>query len=360
LLDGARLELRELKARSTLLGACTSCLLLRSDLKAAVVEIKDLKHKLDHSSRYTILSPPCEAYVSLKGKLLHATKENTELQQEVAYLSACLEKTALSEKMIEEDFSRVEESETKSTYRLGVEFARYEKKGEKSATKFVPSSSYHKEEESLKPTKAHYPSNPKPSVNPKREARKETPKPREEAFVCMFCGRAGHLDEFCFRRKRIDRRHVEYARDSYHDEFIVFLPRSYSHHVPPRFYSRASPRTFSRALPQFTHGPNHRSYGFAPRENRFEPRRFGYGPRPRRGDHFSHRSGFPAGGSFTHFEPRHLDGPRFPHRGSCPTRPSGEVQRTVKTSSDRMVKCWIPKIYLTNPSTEPLTFSCLV
>jgi hypothetical protein len=33
------------------------------------------------------------ACVSLKGKLFHATKENTELQQEVAYLTACLEKT---------------------------------------------------------------------------------------------------------------------------------------------------------------------------------------------------------------------------------------------------------------------------
>jgi hypothetical protein len=32
LLDGARLELRELKAHSTLLGACTSFLVLRSDL----------------------------------------------------------------------------------------------------------------------------------------------------------------------------------------------------------------------------------------------------------------------------------------------------------------------------------------
>jgi hypothetical protein len=85
LLDSARLELRELKARSTLLGACTSCLLLRSDLEAAAIEIKDLKHKLDHSSSYTVLSPPCEACVSLKGKLFHATKENTELQYEVAY-----------------------------------------------------------------------------------------------------------------------------------------------------------------------------------------------------------------------------------------------------------------------------------
>jgi hypothetical protein len=80
LLDGARLELRELKAHSTLLDACTSCPLLRFDLEAAVIEIKDLKHNLDHSSRYTILSPPCEACVSLKGKLLHAIKENTELQ----------------------------------------------------------------------------------------------------------------------------------------------------------------------------------------------------------------------------------------------------------------------------------------
>jgi hypothetical protein len=79
LLDGARLELRELKTCSTLLGACTSCPLLISDLEAATVEIKHLKHKLDYSSRYTILSPPCEACVSLKDKLLHATKENTEL-----------------------------------------------------------------------------------------------------------------------------------------------------------------------------------------------------------------------------------------------------------------------------------------
>jgi hypothetical protein len=133
-----------------------------------------------------------------------------------------LRKTVLSEKMIEEDLSQVEESATKSTYRLSVGFERCEDKGEKSAPKFIPSSTYHKEEATIKSTKAHYLSNPKPSFNPKREARKETPKPREESFVCMFCGRAGHLDEFCFQRKRIERRRVEYARDSYHDEFIDF------------------------------------------------------------------------------------------------------------------------------------------
>jgi hypothetical protein len=143
--------------------------------------------------------------------------------------------------MIEEDLSRVEESATKSTYKLGVGFERCEDKGVKSASKFIPSSTYHKEEATIKPTKAHYPS------NPKREARKETPRSKEETFVCMFCGHAGHLDEFCFWCKRIERRHIEYARNSYRDEFIDFPPRSYSH-VLPRFYSRASPHTSSRAF----------------------------------------------------------------------------------------------------------------
>jgi hypothetical protein len=194
LLDGTKLELRELEARSTLLGACTTCPLLRSNMEASAV----LKYKLDHPSRYSVLSPPCELCSSLKGKLFYATKDNTELQLEVAYLTAHLQKTALSEKMIEDDMCRVEESATKSTYKLGVSFERCEDRGERSAPKFVPSSNYHKEEEALKPTKANYPSNPKPSFNPKREVRKETPKLRQEVFVCMFCGRAGHLDEFCF------------------------------------------------------------------------------------------------------------------------------------------------------------------
>jgi hypothetical protein len=51
-------------------------------------------------------------------------------------LTARLEKIVLSEKMIEEDLSRVEESATKSTYRLGVGFERCENKGEKSAPCF--------------------------------------------------------------------------------------------------------------------------------------------------------------------------------------------------------------------------------
>jgi hypothetical protein len=69
------------------------------------------------------------------------------------------------------------------------------------------------------------------------------------------------------------------------------------------------------------------------------PRHFGYDPRPHCDDRFPYRSGFPIRESYTHVEPRHLDSPHFPYSGSRPTRPNGEVQRTVKTSSGCMVKC---------------------
>jgi hypothetical protein len=72
---------------------------------------------------------------------------------------------------------------------LGIGFERYEDMGEKSTPEFILSSIYHKKEIIIKSTKSHYPSNPKLSFNPKREVRKETPKPRDEAFVYIFCGR---------------------------------------------------------------------------------------------------------------------------------------------------------------------------
>jgi hypothetical protein len=64
--------------------------------------------------------------------------------------------------MIEDNLSRVKESVSKSTYKLCIGFERCEDKGKKSAHKFIPSSNYHKEEETLKPIKTYYPSNLKP------------------------------------------------------------------------------------------------------------------------------------------------------------------------------------------------------
>jgi hypothetical protein len=262
-LESTICELDELKARPSLLGACLECPKLKLELDAHSLNVKKLK-----KSHVSITSSPCELCVSLKGKLVHATNENTMLVKDIAYLTSQLERTKLSEKVIEEDLSRVDECVTRSIHKLDLGCERCEDKGEISI-KFVPSSTYKDEEETLKAKPIPYPPNPKPSFNPKR-AQKQTTNPSMSniygLYICMFCRPAGHLDEYCFRCKRMEKMHVDYARNSYHDEFFNF---------PPRPYSRASPRTSSRALSHFSHGPNHHSYGFGLCENSFVPRCFG-------------------------------------------------------------------------------------
>jgi hypothetical protein len=54
--------------------------LLEFDLQNSRAEVLNLKHKLDHSSLYHVFSPPCEMCGSLKGKIFHNTKDNTELK----------------------------------------------------------------------------------------------------------------------------------------------------------------------------------------------------------------------------------------------------------------------------------------
>jgi hypothetical protein len=103
-LKGAKLELKELKAHSLLLGACLECPKLKLELDAHSLKVKELETKLLEKPHISVTSPPCEVCSTLKGKLFYATKENSELKQEVAYLSARLERTNVSEKMIEDDF----------------------------------------------------------------------------------------------------------------------------------------------------------------------------------------------------------------------------------------------------------------
>jgi hypothetical protein len=90
------------------------------------------------------------------------------------------------------------------------------------------------------------------------------------------------------------------------------------------------------------------------------PRRFRYGAHPHHDDRFPCMPDFPTGGFHIRFESRHLDGSYFSYHGSHPTCSNDDVQKIMKTSSGRMVKCWISKIYLTNPSTEPSIFSHLM
>jgi hypothetical protein len=149
--------------------------------------------------------------------------------------------------MIKEDLSWVDECVTRSIHKISLGYERCEDKGEIS-TKFVPSSTYKDEEETLNAKQIPYPPNPKPSFTPKR-AQKQTTNPSmpnlDGSYTCMFCGHGGHLDEFCFWRKRMEKRRVNYSKNSYRNEFIDFLP-----HIS------------SRAPSHFSHGPNHHSYGF--------------------------------------------------------------------------------------------------
>jgi hypothetical protein len=149
--------------------------------------------------------------------------------------------------MIEEDLSWVDDCVTRSIHKLGLGNERCKEKSE-ITIEFVPTSTYKDEEETLKVKQIPYPPNQEPSFNWKRAQMQTTNSSMpnlDGVYTCMFCRCAGHMDEFCFRCKRMEKRHVDYARLSYHNEFIDFLP-----HIS------------SRAPSHLSHGPNHYLYGF--------------------------------------------------------------------------------------------------
>jgi hypothetical protein len=148
-LESTIYELDELKAIPSFLGACLECPKLKVELDVRSLNVKKLETKLLEKSRVSITSSPYGGCVSLKGKLVHTTNENIMLMQDVAYLTSRLERTKLSEKMIDEDLSRVDECVTHYIHKLGLDYERCEDKCEIS-TKFVPSSTYNDEEETLK------------------------------------------------------------------------------------------------------------------------------------------------------------------------------------------------------------------
>jgi hypothetical protein len=61
----------------------------------------------------------------------------------------------------------------------------------------------------------------KPSEQPQSK-----PKPKLVRFHCCYCGRDGHKDEFCFKRKREERMVKEWAnKDKYHPSSGVLEAR---------------------------------------------------------------------------------------------------------------------------------------
>jgi hypothetical protein len=79
-LEGAKLELKELKACSLLSGACLECPRLKLELDVHSLKVKEFETRLLEKPHVSVTSPPCEVCGTLKGKLLHAIKENSEMK----------------------------------------------------------------------------------------------------------------------------------------------------------------------------------------------------------------------------------------------------------------------------------------
>jgi hypothetical protein len=66
-----------------LLGACLECPKLKLELDTHYLKVKELETKLLEKPCVSDTSPHCEVCGTLKGKLFHATKQNTELKQAI-------------------------------------------------------------------------------------------------------------------------------------------------------------------------------------------------------------------------------------------------------------------------------------
>jgi hypothetical protein len=77
-----------------------------------------------------------------------------------------------------------------------------------------------KESETASEKSGEKPSGEKPSEQPQPK-----PKPKLVRFHCGYCGKDGHKDEFCFKRKREERMAKEWAnKDRYNSSHGVPKP----------------------------------------------------------------------------------------------------------------------------------------
>ena len=122
---------------------------------------------------------------------------------------------------------------------------------------------------------------PEPRVNPQSE---------RVRFHCEHCGRDGHLAEFCYRRKRAERRERQWRNhDLYHPVHGVHRPRQFP---PPSGAKREQHRRGGEIREGARRDPSHGQYGFGGHGRSFGPLRFNgpcfpaCGGRPQRRSYF--------------------------------------------------------------------------
>jgi hypothetical protein len=262
-LDVLRVEVAELKSRSALLGACTSCPVLHAKIDEMHAYTVSLEAKLTEPIPTSCST--CELHALKNLELAHYVDrlqdENDELRKLMGWLSGHEPQLRI---MIE-SFKR-QDGEGLGANKVG------ERSGEnipeppkthhkndfppkpnhlrnrldttpappvflpqtndfQKPIKFVSTSGkvfFGRESEKASEEKpVEKSSGKKPSEQPQLK-----PKPKLVRFHCGYCGRDGHKDEFCFKRKRAKRMAKEWAnKDKYHPsdgvlETRVQMPRA--------------------------------------------------------------------------------------------------------------------------------------
>ena len=178
---------------------------------------------------------------------------------------------------------------------------------------------------------------PKPSEKPKPSATPK-PKPKPIRFHCEFCGRDGHLEEFCWRRKKKERMAREFEnRDRY---------RPFSGEPRPRATFPRSEAFVRTIPPRGARGSSSRGRGEFGGEFARRPPPRGFGRYDRS------------------FESRGEFRPRFPPRGArappvrrerAPPMGSGNVD-FANPSFEQMARHWFSS-FMANPSVESFAHS---
>src|SRR6185312_13731569 len=241
-----------------LLGACKLCPTLRLELDEKNALIKSLgKTKVKESS------PPNDCLVcpGLISDLDHLAVEKANLENENTYLRAILSWVSASEPqlgMMIKQFKRgdgfgVGYTYTKSDFNMlygkigkaaGVQSALNTTSTSTQPSLVDPVDSVLKEPQKAPPQKQVWVPKPnelrnpldtlpaaavqvaqnKGAAPPRPQARPPPPK-REVRYHCEYCDREGHLEEFCFRRKRAVRREQERRNSEMYSARVHGSPR---------------------------------------------------------------------------------------------------------------------------------------
>jgi hypothetical protein len=241
-----RVEVAELKARPALLGACTSCLVLHENIDEMHAYTVSLEAKLKEPIPTSCST--CEMHALKNLELTHYVDrlqdENDELRKLMGWLSGHEPQLRI---MIETFKRRNGEG-------LGAN-----KVGEGSEENITePPKTHHKNDSPPKPNhlrnrldttpappvfppktndfqkpikfvstsgkvffekESEKASEEKPVEKPSGEKPNQQPKPNPKLvrFHCGYCGKEGHKDEFCFKRKSEERMATEWANKDRHN-----------------------------------------------------------------------------------------------------------------------------------------------